>query len=79
MNLKPGDVVEATCVITDKNRSGNVYIHAVPGTLGVILEDDFDVNPEFPVIDWGPGGHGTCNTHDDCFKKYEGRVQCVVD
>jgi hypothetical protein len=76
--LKPGDVVQATCVITDKDHKGKVYIHAIVGTLGVVLEDDF--NPKFPVIDWrGPGGFGVCNTTPDTFKKYAGKVKCVVD
>jgi hypothetical protein len=79
VDLKRGDIVEATCVITDKlGLNRDLHIHAVPGTLGVVLEDDFD--PKWPVIAWkGPGGSGTCNTDPSTFKKYTGRVICVVD
>ncbi len=75
--IKPGDIVEATCVITDKDSKGKLYIHAVPGTLGIVLEDDF--RPDWPVISWdGPGGCGVCNAPPSTWKKYPGKVYCVV-
>jgi hypothetical protein len=76
--LKIGDVVEATCVITDKKHDGEKYIHAVKGTLGIVLSDDFDAT--FPCIKWcGPGGAGTCNVTKREYRKFKGRVQCAID
>lgn len=76
--LKVGDVVQATCVITDRDDTGNTYIHAVPGDFGTVLSEDFD--PEWPVIRWGVSGNGgVCNTAPDTFAIYTGKVVCVVD
>lgn len=82
--LKPGTIVVATCVITDRDEHDNHYIHAIPGTLGVVLSDDADedglVDPKWPNICWGLKGEGgTCNVTPDEYKLYKGRVQCAID
>jgi hypothetical protein len=75
--LKPGMVVVANRVITDRDSYGEIYIHAIPGTFGVVLNDDFD--PKWPVISWGIGGvSGVCNVAPDCFDIYTGPVEQVV-
>lgn len=75
----PGTVVEAKCVITDVGPDGERYIHAMKGTLGIVLISGTE-HDDFPNIQWGPHGEGgVCNVTAEEIKPYAGKVVCAVD
>ena len=76
--MKAGDIVVATCVIIDVDEDGCHYIHALPGTRGVVLDDD-GIDPHWLFVNWEPEGYGTCNITRAEYEKYRGRVQCAID
>lgn len=66
--IKPGSVVKATKAIVDTDGRGGFYLHAIPGTHGVVLPEDF--TPTWPVVSWGLGGEGgVCNVSPDAFEE----------
>lgn len=80
--LKVGDVVVATCVITDRNASDLHYIHATPGMLGIVINDECHggVDQGWPLIRWGVRElGGVCNVTPDEFELYSGKVVCAID
>tara|TARA_Y100000034_G_scaffold112848_1_gene147222 strand:- start:494 stop:781 length:288 start_codon:yes stop_codon:yes gene_type:complete len=50
---KVGTTVESLETLEDTDRDGNLYIHAEPGTTGVIC--GYYASDGVPTIDWGAG------------------------
>ena len=71
--LKVGMVVQTKVVVVDEDDRGSLYLHAVPGDFGVIM--DCDAPDTFPVIAWT--NSGVCNMDPKDLEMYTGRV-CYV-
>jgi hypothetical protein len=57
--LMIGDVVRALVVITDEDNHGVPYLHAVPGTWGIVIDA---TEPSFPNVSWDLSMRGgVCN------------------
>jgi hypothetical protein len=70
--LKRGDVVISKVVVTDLDTYGAPYLHAIPGTFGVVENAE---DPGFPCVCWGLGSHGgVCNVRRSDVLKYDGRI-----
>ena len=65
MTWLKGDVVQATEVITDVGVDGEPYIHALPGTYGIVL----CVDGAWLTIRWYLPGQGVCDTPTSVLRK----------
>jgi hypothetical protein len=75
MKYKGGEVVVAQRVILDRDQHGDWYIHAVPGTFGVV--NDFGQTEPSVDVTWEDGSQ--CTVHEDEVMLYLGDVSRVVD
>lgn len=71
MTLNVGDVVVSKVAITDEDEYGRPYLHALPGTRGVVLSIE---QPDFPCVAWEPEGHGVCNVPARHLTPLEGEI-----
>jgi hypothetical protein len=77
--FKIGQIVRARCVITDKDSHGQHYIHAVRGTIGIIINTPGLGSEGWPTVSWEPQGFGVCDVPPRKLNSYDAEVFQVVD
>jgi len=72
---RKGDAVRANRVILDVDSYGDYYIHAIPGTFGVVNEH----GQEHPLVDvtWADGNQ--CTVHAEDIDPYDGYIVRVAE